>query len=184
MNADWDDLYERLQKAEQELEQMADETRDVYEAQRLLNKASGVALAIDYMRGYYDPASAQAATPTIPDGYPTDGPSAPRGGISYEAPTNAQHDFPYSIFKYVIDPFSETSMIKGAKPLYVGEQGTDVCVWALVDVTVEEKEHRAINAYGTGHSLPAHPGRYLGSVQMQNGENAGLVFHIFDGDDI
>lgn len=52
MSDNWDDLYERLQKAEQELEQMADETRDVYEAQRLLNKASGVALAIDYMRGY------------------------------------------------------------------------------------------------------------------------------------
>lgn len=50
---DWADLYQRLQNAERGLRQMADQTSNHDGgASRLYAKASGVALAIDYMRGY------------------------------------------------------------------------------------------------------------------------------------
>lgn len=91
---------------------------------------------------------------------------------------------PLSVWKFVINPFTRTEMPKGAEILYVGEQGTDVCVWALVDPSIAATDRRAIEAYGTGHTMPANPGRYLGSVQLRNGPNNGLVFHLFDGDDI
>ena len=49
----WEDLRERLVKAEVELRLMADESCNAHgEAYRLDAKAEGVALAIDYMRGY------------------------------------------------------------------------------------------------------------------------------------
>lgn len=91
---------------------------------------------------------------------------------------------PLTIWKFVINPFTRTEMPLDAEILYVGEQGTDVCVWALVDPSIARTEHRAINAYGTGHTVPANPGKYLGSVQLTNGHNNGLVFHLFDGDNV
>lgn len=114
----------------------------------------------------------------VQDAFPTI--TAPRGGIKYPDP--ATHT--KSVWKFVINPFTTTEMPRGAEILYVGEQGNDVCVWALVDPGVAINEERSINAYGTGHTVPTSPGRYLGSVQMRNGHNAGLVFHLFDGDDV
>lgn len=49
--ADWADLYERLQRAEAELRRMSAEATPSNVA-RLRDKASGVALAMDYVRGY------------------------------------------------------------------------------------------------------------------------------------
>jgi hypothetical protein len=49
---DWEDLFDRLTHAELNLEQLADATNDPEEARRLVAKASGVSLALEYMRGY------------------------------------------------------------------------------------------------------------------------------------
>jgi hypothetical protein len=46
------DLKARLEKAYQELTAMADKTGRYQEHLRLEAKASGVALALDYLRGY------------------------------------------------------------------------------------------------------------------------------------
>lgn len=52
MNAnDWDDLRERLEKAERELREMSEEGY-IDDRVRRRAKAQGVALALDYMRGY------------------------------------------------------------------------------------------------------------------------------------
>ena len=83
-----------------------------------------------------------------------------------------------TIWKFVVSPYDRTEMPCGARILHVGAQGEDVCVWALVNPHVIT-EHRKIDAYGTGHPVPLDPGRFLGTVQMDN----GLVFHLFDGDE-
>jgi hypothetical protein len=85
---------------------------------------------------------------------------------------------PLTIWKFEVNPFGRTEMTAHAKILSVGAQGDNVCVWAIVDPTYTT-EYRAIDAYGTGHQVPANPGRFLGTVQMDD----GLVFHLFDGDD-
>lgn len=166
----WADLYDRLKKAEIELEELADATDDINDASRLMSKMHGVSLARDYMRGYFDPTSVAAAT------------GVAESLTASLRPDTSQPEPNLTIWKFVINPFTKTKMPHGAKLLYVGEQDTDVCVWALVDPSIAATEHRAIDAYGTGHTIPANPGRFIGSVQMANGENAGLVFHIFDGD--
>jgi hypothetical protein len=48
----WDDLAERLEKADVNLISVAHEVTSSGESDRLIAKASGIALARDYMRGY------------------------------------------------------------------------------------------------------------------------------------
>jgi len=79
------------------------------------------------------------------------------------------------IFKYKVLPGLYTHMPKGAQPLSVGQQGTDIVCWAIVD-DQQPGEPRQIAAYGTGHPLNGDPGRFIGTVQMDD----GLVFHFFD----
>lgn len=67
-------------------------------------------------------------------------------------------------------------MPAGAKLLDVQMQGDDLCVWAMCDENAPpEPRHLAI--YGTGHSLPDHPGEYIGTFQVSD---LGLVFHLFE----
>lgn len=122
---------------------------------------------------------AEAFSTPLRDAFPTI--QVSRGGINYPEP---QPTRTLSVWKFVVSPFYPTKMPVDATILHVGEQGTDICVWALIDPSIASTEYRNINAYGTGHSVPDNPGRHLGSVQMRNGENAGLVFHLFDGDDV
>ena len=84
----------------------------------------------------------------------------------------------HAIWKFTIRPSGRTEMPMGARILYVGAQGDEVCVWALVNPS-HGAEYRAIHAYGTGHPTASDPGLYLGTAQMDN----GLVFHLFDGDE-
>jgi len=63
-------------------------------------------------------------------------------------------------------------MPRGAKPLYVGEQGEVLHLWALVDPEAP-REPWEFCVSGTGHEWP--PGFvYLGTVQMAY----GLVWHV------
>lgn len=50
--AAWDDLRRRLERAQTELCDLALNQAGTPESARLVSKAQGVALALDYMRGY------------------------------------------------------------------------------------------------------------------------------------
>lgn len=64
----------------------------------------------------------------------------------------------------------------GAQALTVQVQGGLLKLWALVDPDQPEVR-KEIRIIGTGHAIPADPGRYIGTFQMHGG---GLVFHAFE----
>lgn len=64
----------------------------------------------------------------------------------------------------------------GAKILCVQMQGDTPCVWAEVDDDDPAFERRSFVFYGTGQSMPRHPGMYVGTIQMHDG---ALVFHLY-----
>lgn len=64
----------------------------------------------------------------------------------------------------------------GAKVLFASMQNSDLCLWVEVD-DEEKLQNRKFRIYGTGHTLPDDPGRYLGTFIMHNG---ALVFHIYE----
>ena len=80
-----------------------------------------------------------------------------------------------TIWKFTLAPGFGVPMPIGAEVLHAAGQGADVCVWALVDPTAPE-ERRYFDVYGTGHPMPAEPGRYVGTVHLPG----PLVFHVFD----
>lgn len=72
------------------------------------------------------------------------------------------------------------SMPKDAEILTIQVQDNIPCLWALVDPD-EKKQTRAIEIFGTGHSIDADrlPGnrKYISTFQIM--EN-GMVFHVFE----
>ena len=84
------------------------------------------------------------------------------------------------ILKYPLDlrygAIHPVDMPIGAIILTVQVQYGVPCVWALCDDALP-KVRRHIVLYGTGQDLPNNPGKYIGTVQFNNG---GLVFHVFD----
>lgn len=64
----------------------------------------------------------------------------------------------------------------GARLLAVQVQRGSPQVWALCDPE-KPKEPRGLAMYGTGHPVPADPGRYLGTFQIDGGQ---FVFHVFE----
>lgn len=68
------------------------------------------------------------------------------------------------------------NMPAGAQLLDVQMQGDDPCLWALVDPEADRLP-RQFRIAGTGHKLPADPGRYVATFQMNHG---ALVFHVFE----
>lgn len=86
------------------------------------------------------------------------------------------------IFKYQIVPepgatAADVEMPHGARLLSVGAQGDDMVVWAIVDPQAKAVVRR-FAVYPTGLTeVPAHPGRFLGTVMFEGGR---LVFHVFE----
>lgn len=81
------------------------------------------------------------------------------------------------IFKYAVNPYTETMLPVGAEILSVGEQDGQIVLWAIVDSTVSQFVGRRIYTVPTGtHNIPEN-GNFLGTVQMKS----GLVFHFFEG---
>ncbi len=80
------------------------------------------------------------------------------------------------IFKYPlrIDAQQELDLPVGARVLTVQLQDGKPCLWALVDEDAEV-ETITIEMIGTGHPV-YDPGKYLGTVQMEQGK---LVLHVF-----
>jgi hypothetical protein len=81
------------------------------------------------------------------------------------------------IFKYVLRPtrIQDVQMHPG-KILHVGEQGDNICVWALVDPDAP-METRRIAVVPTGEPCPYLREQHLGTALLHDGR---LVFHIFE----
>lgn len=85
-----------------------------------------------------------------------------------------------TVWKYELKTTDQQiiSMPQGARPLHVGEQRGQICLWALVDPDPSlSMEERRIAIVGTGHVAPEFAtAPYLGTVSMYGGS---LVFHVF-----
>lgn len=86
------------------------------------------------------------------------------------------------VFKYqltqTINGWLTVRMPVGAKVLSVDVQNGIVCLWALVDESVSEREMRRFLVVGTGRGFtPTKPISFVGTVLLMNGE---LVLHVFE----
>lgn len=68
------------------------------------------------------------------------------------------------------------TMPLGFEILAVQMQHGAVCLWAIVH-TAAIPEQRTIYMRGTGHQMNGKEGRYLGTIQLQDG---ALIFHVFE----
>jgi len=82
-----------------------------------------------------------------------------------------------TIHKYTLAALEEEIfyMPKDAKILSIQVQNNDAQIWVLVN-TVNKKERRTFNTYGTGHDIPDNPGIHVGTYQILNGAFVGHVF--------
>lgn len=64
----------------------------------------------------------------------------------------------------------------GAEVLCVQTQYNSPYLWVVVD-TEAEKEMRSFTLLGTGEDFTKHPGRYLGTFQLDGGN---YVIHVFE----
>lgn len=65
----------------------------------------------------------------------------------------------------------------GSKILDIQMQGEIPCLWAIVNDETLETETRTIAIYGTGHTIPDDPGKYISTFQLKN---MPLDFHAFE----
>lgn len=80
-----------------------------------------------------------------------------------------------TIWKVPLESDGLISLPSGAEVLSVQMQGDTPTIWARVDPAAERAVIR-LGVYGTGHDLPADPGRFVGTFQINGG---ALVFHVF-----
>ncbi len=79
----------------------------------------------------------------------------------------------YRVYKFPLGR-GPVQMPKGARILHVAQQAGESCAWAIVDDTAPMVPRRLVT-YGTGWTMPAEPGKYLGTVH-----DGPYVWHIFD----
>jgi hypothetical protein len=81
-----------------------------------------------------------------------------------------------TVWKYPLPPVEliELDMPHGARVLTVQKQGTNICMWALVN-PAHELERRGFQIIGTGHEIES-VGEYVGTFQVEGG---AFVFHVF-----
>ena len=84
-------------------------------------------------------------------------------------------------FELTIDGKQTISIPAGATILTIQIQNGIPCLWALVDPSTEEKEHRVIQIIGTGHPIKENDFwrsyKYISTFQFMNG---ALVLHAFE----
>lgn len=81
-----------------------------------------------------------------------------------------------TIWKFTLQPYCILDMPKGAQVLSVREQGSEICLWAMVDPSAE-KEPRRFLGFGTGHDLPEGDLSFVGTAHLASG---AMVFHVFE----
>lgn len=80
------------------------------------------------------------------------------------------------VYKYEINAFGPTRMIRNAEILTVGVQGDQIMVWALVDPAEASVVDRKLAVLGTGHiNDVATKDRFVGTAFVGK-----FVFHVFD----
>jgi len=64
----------------------------------------------------------------------------------------------YAIYKYklAVSDSQYVTLPLAAKIISVALQGTDICLWAIVNTNETKTEQVVIEVYGTGHPFP-HP---------------------------
>lgn len=82
------------------------------------------------------------------------------------------------IWKFSLNVTDEqiVPMPKGSEILTVQIQQGRINLWARCSETAPKEDVR-ICIYGTGHTVPDNPGKYLGTVQHLNGD---LVWHVYE----
>ncbi len=82
-----------------------------------------------------------------------------------------------TIWKYPVNIGRWTqSMPVDAEILSVQVQHKEVQMWMLVDPDAI-MEPRGFDVYGTGHLMPANPGKFIGTFQIEGG---AFIFHLFE----
>jgi len=80
-----------------------------------------------------------------------------------------------AIWKYPLSPGENYIKMPGrARPLAVGWQGEQLCLWCVVQPGEPEKALHFFVAM-TGQDLPDDPGPYVGSAES----SFGIVAHVF-----
>ncbi len=79
------------------------------------------------------------------------------------------------IFKYPLEITDKQTiaMPANAELLSVQVQNQQLCLWALVDTMLPERETE-IAIYGTGNPIPDNTGWHIDTCQLN-----GLVWHVF-----
>ena len=79
-------------------------------------------------------------------------------------------------FELEVTDIQTVALPKGCFILQVEVQRGTPCLWVECD-SEAPKVDRVFAIYGTGHSLPDNPGKYIGSYMLQGGM---LVFHLYE----
>jgi hypothetical protein len=82
----------------------------------------------------------------------------------------------FTIWKWTLSPTTEIKMPEGAEILDIQTQHGEPQMWALVNPSAP-LEKRTFNTHGTGHKMDSHPGKFVGTFQVNGGS---LVFHVFE----
>lgn len=83
-----------------------------------------------------------------------------------------------TIYKYPLAlGLTTVHLAKGAKILTAQVQGDEVCIWAIINPEITEKEKRIFYVVGTGATLPDSVSfnNYISTVQYQH-----YVAHVFE----
>jgi hypothetical protein len=80
-----------------------------------------------------------------------------------------------AVWKYELSPETAVRMPQEAKVLTVQTQSGKPCLWAEVD-PARPTVLRRFATYGTSHTMPDEPGRYIGTFQLET----GFVFHVYE----
>jgi len=82
-----------------------------------------------------------------------------------------------TIYKFPLRPgVTEHVMPADAEILTVQVQRGDPQIWVRLDPSAPGVKV-TLSTYGTGHTMPDDPGKYVGTFQL---EDLGLVFHVYE----
>jgi hypothetical protein len=82
------------------------------------------------------------------------------------------------IYKYTLkDRDIQNVQMHPGRILHVGEQGNNICIWALVDTELPLKTRRFAVVL-TGASCPCTLDQYLATVKLFDGRVIGHVFEM------
>ena len=83
-----------------------------------------------------------------------------------------------TIWKYPLSGLDTTCRIpSGGRVLSAHVQGGTICIWVLVDDTIEARETRRFCIFGTGLPVYSGPMNFIGTALLHDEK---LVWHVFE----